>query len=229
MRDEILTYREMCDREGIQTLQRGMNFRHRSGYSVVLMSRRPNAPYQDRVLKDGETVEYEGHDILRTRAGLDPKSVDQPRFLPSGRPTQNGLFADSAESFRKGESEPEYVRVYEKVLAGVWSDKGLFELVDYRTESDGRRSVFKFLLRATEKETPGAEPLSSLAHRRLIPADVKKEVWVRDKGKCQLCGTTDNLHFDHDIPFSKGGSSLTAENVRILCARHNIQKSDKIE
>lgn len=37
-----------------------------------------------------------------------------------------------------------------------------------------------------------------------------------------------NLHFDHDIPFSKGGSSLTAENVRLLCAKHNLEKSDKI-
>lgn len=230
MRDEIVSYREMCDREGIQTLQRGMNYRLRSGYSVVLMSRRPNAPYRDRILEDGETIEYEGHDALRSQAGPDPKSVDQPRFLPSGKPTQNGLFADSIESFRSGESEPEYVRVYEKVLTGVWSDKGLFELIDYRTESDGRRKVFKFRLRATQKEAPGAEPpLAVPAHRRLIPAEIKKEVWKRDKGKCQLCGATDSLHFDHEIPFSKGGSSVTAENVRILCARHNIQKSDKIQ
>jgi hypothetical protein len=27
MRDDILSYREMCDAEEIQTLQRGMNFR----------------------------------------------------------------------------------------------------------------------------------------------------------------------------------------------------------
>jgi hypothetical protein len=36
------------------------------------------------------------------------------------------------------------------------------------------------------------------------------------------------LHYDHDIPFSKGGSSLTADNVRLLCAKHNLEKSDKI-
>jgi hypothetical protein len=41
-------------------------------------------------------------------------------------------------------------------------------------------------------------------------------------------GSTKNLHFDHDIPFSKGGSSLTAANVRLLCAKHNMEKSDKI-
>ena len=31
------------------------------------------------------------------------------------------------------------------------------------------------------------------------------------------CGSRKNLHFDHDIPFSNGGSSLTAANVRFLC------------
>ena len=34
--------------------------------------------------------------------------------------------------------------------------------------------------------------------------------------------------YDHDIPFFKGGSSLTTENVRLLCGKHNLQKSGKI-
>ncbi|MCX8106660.1 MAG: HNH endonuclease [Ignavibacterium album] len=40
--------------------------------------------------------------------------------------------------------------------------------------------------------------------------------------------STKNLHFDHDLPFSKGGTSLTAENVRILCMKCNLSKSNKI-
>lgn len=43
-----------------------------------------------------------------------------------------------------------------------------------------------------------------------------------------LCGSKENLHYDHDLPYSKGGISLTAENVRILCMKHNLKKSDKI-
>jgi 5-methylcytosine-specific restriction endonuclease McrA len=42
-------------------------------------------------------------------------------------------------------------------------------------------------------------------------------------------GSKDNLHFDHIIPFSKGGSSLVAVNIQLLCARHNLKKRDKIE
>jgi 5-methylcytosine-specific restriction endonuclease McrA len=67
-----------------------------------------------------------------------------------------------------------------------------------------------------------------LPHARIIPTHVKVEVWKRDGGKCVKCGSTTNLHYDHDIPFSKGGSSIVAENVRLLCVKHNLEKSDKI-
>jgi len=69
----------------------------------------------------------------------------------------------------------------------------------------------------------------SIPQTRLIPSEIKKEVWKRDKGKCVICGATTNLHFDHDLPFSKGGTSLTVKNVRLLCIKHNLEKSAKIE
>ena len=47
MENEVISYLEMCQREGSQ-LQKGMNFRLGDDHSVVLMSVRPNAPYQDR-------------------------------------------------------------------------------------------------------------------------------------------------------------------------------------
>lgn len=46
VRNNIISYREMCDLEGVQTLQRGMNYWLKPSYSVVLMSLRPNAPLQ---------------------------------------------------------------------------------------------------------------------------------------------------------------------------------------
>lgn len=45
IQDDILSYREMCDAEGKQTLQRGMNYRLNPEYSVILLSQRSNAPY----------------------------------------------------------------------------------------------------------------------------------------------------------------------------------------
>ena len=57
---------------------------------------------------------------------------------------------------------------------------------------------------------------------------MKIKIQARDKGKCVKCGSTENLHYDHDLPFSKGGTSLTADNVRILCMKCNLNKSNKI-
>jgi len=63
----------------------------------------------------------------------------------------------------------------------------------------------------------------------MIPTQVKLAVWKRDKGRCRLCGSDKNLHFDHIIPWSKGGSSLTEDNIQLLCAKHNLAKHDNIE
>lgn len=63
---------------------------------------------------------------------------------------------------------------------------------------------------------------------RLIPSRVKVEVGRCDAGKCVIRGSQNKLHYAHDIPFSKGGSSITVENVRLLCAKDILEKSDKI-
>jgi 5-methylcytosine-specific restriction endonuclease McrA len=63
----------------------------------------------------------------------------------------------------------------------------------------------------------------------LIPTVVKLEVWKKDGGKCTKCGATEDLHFDHIIPWSKGGSSNTVDNIQLLYGKHNLEKCDKIE
>ena len=64
---------------------------------------------------------------------------------------------------------------------------------------------------------------------RIIPSSIKLEVWKRDNGMCVQCQSKDELHFDHILPFSKGGTSIIVENVQLLCARHNLEKSAKIQ
>jgi hypothetical protein len=225
---EIISYIEMCQAWSA-SFQRGMNYHLRPDCSVILMSRRTNAPYRDRIEDDGRVLIYEGHDAPRKQGKADPKSIDQPGLTPSGTPTQNGLFHGAADKAKNGKS-PEIVAVYEKIHAGIWAFNGLFALTDGWTEFDGRRNVFKFRLELMHSEV-NLEPSRSmeLEHTRLIPSAVKLEVWNRDKGCCVLCGAKDNLHFDHDLPYSKGGTSLVSGNIRLLCARHNLSKSDKIQ
>jgi HNH endonuclease len=117
------------------------------------------------------------------------------------------------------------------VRTGIWVFNGVFRLLDAWAEQiDGRR-VFKFKLEITSGGPSPEEGLidAAVEPTRVIPTPVKLEVWKRDKGRCVECGVTDNLHFDHIIPWSRGGSSLTAANVQLLCARHNIAKRDRIQ
>lgn len=223
---DVISYIAMCQAEGA-SLQRGMNFRLGGRTSVILMSLRRGAPYADRIEENGQVLIYEGHDEPRTGTSHNPKAIDQPSFSPSGRPTQNKLFFDAAMQTKKG-AAPEEVRVYEKIRDGVWAYDGIFALVDSWQELSSCRRVFKFKLQLIEGAPRGIQSDGELPHNRLIPTSIKLEVWKRDQGKCVVCGSRENLHFDHIIPFSLGGSSLVSTNVQLLCAKHNLQKHDSI-
>lgn len=232
MRGNIISYIEMCRKEGT-SLQKGMNFRIKATFSVILMSVRKNAPYRDEVIEEGTVLIYEGHDEPKTKGVGNPKLLDQPEFRHNGSLTENGKFYQAAQSVKTGKGEPEVVQVYEKLKAGIWSDNGYFHLIDAWKENDGQRNVFKFKLIALESsnEDPLQVELGQqlTIRSRIIPTSVKLEVWSRDKGRCVVCGATDELHFDHIVPFSKGGTSLKADNIQLLCARHNLGKAAKIE
>lgn len=68
--------------------------------------------------------------------------------------------------------------------------------------------------------------------RRLMSDSLRYDVMRRDGFRCQLCGATAQngiiLHVDHIIPVSKGGKTEMS-NLRTLCERCNLGKSDKIE
>jgi HNH endonuclease len=228
---DIISHTEMCLEEGV-SLQKGMNFRIKGGTTVILMSLRKGAPYADKVEDNGETLIYEGHDLPRNLT-RNPKLVDKPDYTAKGTLTENGKFFQAAMKYKDGEELAELIKVYEKIKDGIWVYNGIFELIDSWIEKSEGRNVFKFKLHITNKTIDQKEKraieLRGIDHNRIIPTSVKLDVWKRDKGRCIQCGSTDNLHFDHILPYSKGGTSLRAENIQLLCARHNLQKHDKIQ
>jgi hypothetical protein len=58
---------------------------------------------------------------------------------------------------------------------------------------------------------------------RVIAQDVKIAVAVRDRGRCRQCGSGQDLHYDHVIPWSKGGAN-TVNNIQLLCGPCNRAK-----
>lgn len=226
---QILSYLEMCQRESM-SLQHGMNFRGND--SVFLMSMRIGAPYEDFFDRDASILHYEGHDLPRKKDGPDPKTVDQPMYVGKNTPSRNKRFFDAARDFKSGaRPKPLNVRVYEKLRPGIWVFNGVFDLEDASFEKidpTSQRKIFRFKLRLSHQQPIGNTEVEELSQTRLIPSDIKLEVYKRDKGQCVVCQSKDNLHFDHDFPYSRGGSSLIAANVRLLCARHNLAKGAKI-
>lgn len=75
---------------------------------------------------------------------------------------------------------------------------------------------------------PPASPAPPLGerHSRYIPNDVKAAVMRRDMGCCRQCGSTEEIHFDHVIPWSRGGKA-TVGNIQLLCGPCNRRKSDR--
>jgi HNH endonuclease len=54
---------------------------------------------------------------------------------------------------------------------------------------------------------------------------VRRRVWQRDRGACVVCGTRDQVRFEHIIPLSRGGSS-TVRNLELRCGTCRRLKDD---
>lgn len=56
----------------------------------------------------------------------------------------------------------------------------------------------------------------------------RKGIWLRDKCKCQYCGTNvklENMHWDHIVP-RKAGGQTTWTNIVCACLACNSKKAD---
>ncbi len=222
----------MCGIAGGAHLTKGINFRVRGRWTILLMSLAENAPYPDRLHEADGLLHYVGENQRKSAEIRFPELVDQIYRTPNGTLTGNGRLRQAVHQFKEGEAPPERALVFEKIKKGLWVFAGIHELIDAWESSDGNRRVCIFGLRATSEalDTSGVSiPRHDGPAPRAIPADVKVEVWDRDKGMCVKCGSSENLHFDHVIPYSQGGTSLRAENVQLLCSRHNLEKSDRID
>ncbi|WP_067674343.1 HNH endonuclease [Nocardia miyunensis] len=62
---------------------------------------------------------------------------------------------------------------------------------------------------------------------RVIPPEIKAQVWHRDGGACIECGATHYLEFDHVIPLSRGGATSPG-NLQVLCRSCNRAKGARI-
>jgi hypothetical protein len=83
-------------------------------------------------------------------------------------------------------------------------------------------------LAATERPREGRAPSAGSRH---IPAEVKRQVWVRDGGQCAFVGREGRclergfLEFHHLVPFARGGTA-TVDGIELRCRAHNQYEAE---
>jgi 5-methylcytosine-specific restriction endonuclease McrA len=105
---------------------------------------------------------------------------------------------------------------WQEVVKAVWQDR-----VDVV-------SVYDKTVRSPsmEMQLPSVISLKSYVDQDRAPAFTRFNVFLRDDFRCQYCGETKELTFDHVIPRSRGGRT-TWENIVTACARCNLVKGGR--
>lgn len=144
----------------------------------------------------------------------------------------------SEKSFKRRE-----VRLFNKMIAPQYVDCTVNVHMSYSSPK-GRVNIskgdtFTFDQLLTSYNSISRSKLDYKTYRALstvergkVSDSLRYDIMHRDGFRCVLCGASANegvqLHVDHIVPIAKGGKS-TPDNLRTLCERCNVGKSDKIE
>jgi hypothetical protein len=109
--------------------------------------------------------------------------------------------------------------------AFYWESAGYSEMDVLALVRDRQRKNKQRLARAHTLLNVDQAP--NRRRREVIPREVRQVVFRRDGGRCVQCGEDFDLQYDHIIPVALGGAS-TVENLQLLCAPCNQEKSANI-
>lgn len=121
-------------------------------------------------------------------------------------------------------TSPEALNEYLNTIEEVEQRREINHIKKRILQNKAKRDIEKI---AMQELLDDGEIFHEANKRPPIPKDVVDTVWNRDEGKCVYCGSSENLHLDHIIPFSKGGDT-SVENLQLLCQKCNLEKSNKI-
>ncbi len=109
----------------------------------------------------------------------------------------------------------------------------LHEAIRCGLEKHGKRRGSVAPARKSVHKAEAARRSPARDGSQTIPAEVRRQVWARDGGRCtwkgpdgRRCESRWKLEFDHIVPPSLGGRS-TVKNVRLLCRSHNFLHAEK--
>jgi hypothetical protein len=103
--------------------------------------------------------------------------------------------------------------------SGSYSQRDVLALIKDRQRRSQQKLDRAHMLLAIDE----GKAVRPRGRREPIPREIRRAVFARDGGKCNDCGSTFDLQYDHLIPLALGGAS-TAQNLQLLCANCNREK-----
>lgn len=163
------------------------------------------------------------------------KGYNGPAIVNANAPCCTVVFGDAYLQFRAPDKGVVYYKENLNLQAGdtiLYIECNQEALYEFEKQLHKDKLLEKKRMRELEKQAmqelvDDGEIFPEASKRPPIPKDVVDSVWNRDAGKCVYCGSAENLHLDHIIPFSKGGDT-SVENLQLLCQKCNLEKSNKI-
>ena len=140
------------------------------------------------------------------------------------------LLSNIKEAWLKKGSQPTRRDMDNKELSSISSGtylrhyktwySALERFVQYISNSDDNNDIIERSDKTTIKHKTKRDPSDRL----------KVQVLMRDGNRCKICGVIcseglHNIHFDHIIPWSKGGETVL-ENLQVLCSACNEAKGN---
>ncbi len=96
------------------------------------------------------------------------------------------------------------------------------------------RRMARRTARGRAREKRSAATTGTSTKRARVPAAIRDQVHVRDGGRCAFespdgvrCNSSHDLEIDHIRPVARGGTN-EADNLRLLCAKHNALEAERI-
>lgn len=183
-------------------------------------------------------------ETIRRRFGSWWKALDKAGLKISNhgkRHTDEEYFENLLNIWMHHGRQPKYREMDERpstITSGAyeakWGNwhKALRAFVE-RTNADIKPVSANSVRSQSSLNKPSQQPQTKV-RVRAIPLGLRYDVLQRDHFKCVLCGDNPavnprcKLHIDHVVPFTQNGDTVK-DNLRTLCSRCNLGKSDKKE
>jgi hypothetical protein len=123
----------MTAEQNQRCIVRGLYYRLRPDYSVVLLATSPGV--------QGDFLVCESYEVT----GADEPSA--PQSTGRGGLTQSGRFFMAAVRYKRGETEAEKVKIYQYIEGKSWQAQGFYTLVDAWREEREEQKVYVFRLK----------------------------------------------------------------------------------